>query len=57
MNFFEPARRLYASFGFEFCAPFGGYKPDPNSLFMTKQLNELASSTSSKRMREKPRAA
>lgn len=57
MNFFEPARRLYASFGFEPCAPFDGYKPDPNSVFMAKQLNDLASDTSFVRAREKPHAA
>ncbi|HJW43581.1 MAG TPA: GNAT family N-acetyltransferase [Geothrix sp.] len=35
---FEPARRLYASHGFEPCAPFGEYRPDPNSVFMTREL-------------------
>ncbi|KQX99753.1 GCN5 family acetyltransferase [Rhodanobacter sp. Root480] len=39
MEFFEPARRLYASFGFVPCAPFGNYKPDPNSVFMTRPVN------------------
>jgi putative acetyltransferase len=38
MPFFEPARKLYAKFGFEPCAPFANYKPDPNSVFMTKAL-------------------
>jgi putative acetyltransferase len=57
MKFFEPARRMYASFGFELCAPFGNYKPHPNSVFMAKQLNSVASNPSSKRTREKPRAA
>jgi putative acetyltransferase len=38
MAFFEPARRLYASFGFVPCAPFGDYRPDPNSVFMTRLL-------------------
>ena len=28
---FEPARRLYARFGFSFCPPFGSYAEDPNS--------------------------
>lgn len=42
MAFFEPARRLYASFGFVACPPFGDYKPDPNSVFMTMQLAERA---------------
>jgi putative acetyltransferase len=35
---FEPARRLYARFGFEFCGPFDGYREDPNSVFMTRRL-------------------
>lgn len=35
MAFFEPARRLYQSFGFVPCAPFGGYRADPNSVFLT----------------------
>jgi len=35
MAFFEPARRLYQSFGFVPCAPFGGYRRDPNSVFLT----------------------
>lgn len=57
MKFFEPARHLYASFGFESCASFDSYKPDPNSVFMTKQLSELASDTFSMQTREKPRSA
>jgi putative acetyltransferase len=36
--YFEPARKLYASFGFAFCQPFANYKLDPNSVFMTKEL-------------------
>ena len=35
---FEPARRLYASFGFAPCGPFGDYAADPNSVFMTLGL-------------------
>lgn len=35
---FEPARRLYARFGFEYCGPFEGYTEDPYSVFMTKEL-------------------
>ena len=35
---FEPARRLYASFGFTFCNPFSDYIEDPNSVFMQKEL-------------------
>ncbi len=38
MAYFEPARRLYASFGFVPCAPFGSYIEDPNSVFMSKAL-------------------
>ncbi|MGX9290370.1 GNAT family N-acetyltransferase [Bacillus sp. A015] len=38
MAFFEPARRLYESFGFQYCPSFGSYQEDPNSLFMTKEL-------------------
>lgn len=38
MEAFMPAHRLYASFGFEFCGPFGDYKEDPNSCFMTLRL-------------------
>jgi putative acetyltransferase len=36
--FFEPARLLYASFGFVECAPFADYREDPNSVFMSKTL-------------------
>ncbi|MQA02653.1 MAG: GNAT family N-acetyltransferase [Streptosporangiales bacterium] len=35
---FLPARRLYEKFGFEYCDPFAGYRPDPHSVFMTKLL-------------------
>lgn len=35
---FEPAQRLYESFGFSRCGPFGPYRPDPNSVFMTLAL-------------------
>jgi putative acetyltransferase len=35
---FEPARRLYAAFGFELCRPFADYVDDPNSVFMTKEI-------------------
>ncbi len=36
--FYEPARRLYTSLGFEECPPFEGYAEDPNSYFMTMGL-------------------
>lgn len=35
---FEPARRLYESFGFNPCPPFGDYAEDANSVFMTRPL-------------------
>lgn len=37
-DFFVPARALYARNGFEDCAPFGDYRPDPNSVFMTRAI-------------------
>lgn len=36
--FFEPARRLYEKFGFQYCQPFSNYIDDPNSTFMEKIL-------------------
>lgn len=30
------ARKLYERAGFSYCQPFGGYGPDPMSVFMTK---------------------
>jgi putative acetyltransferase len=36
--YFEPARRFYAAFGFSECGPFGDYREDPNSVFMTLDL-------------------
>ncbi|WP_096188960.1 GNAT family N-acetyltransferase [Evansella halocellulosilytica] len=38
MEAFEPARKLYNSFGFQYCEPFSDYEDDPNSLYMTKIL-------------------
>ena len=38
MPFFQPARNLYAKYGFKNCAPFSKYKEDPNSIFMSKNL-------------------
>jgi putative acetyltransferase len=38
MAYFDPARALYASFGFAPCSPFGSYVEDPNSVFMAKDL-------------------
>lgn len=37
-DYFRPARELYARHGFAECAPFAGYKPDPNSTFMMLTL-------------------
>ncbi|GAB4064893.1 GNAT family N-acetyltransferase [Angustibacter speluncae] len=37
-DFFAPARRLYARHGFEVCGPFGSYREDPHSTFMTLAL-------------------
>jgi putative acetyltransferase len=36
--FFAPARALYTRHGFEECAPFGDYKLDTNSTFMTRKI-------------------
>jgi len=38
MQAFEPAQRLYQSFGFTFCGPFADYREDPNSVFMALEL-------------------
>ena len=38
MEAFEPARRLYESYGFKQCGPFADYVLDPNSLFMAIEL-------------------
>ena len=35
---FEPARQLYADFGFTYCEPFADYVEDPYSVFMTREL-------------------
>jgi putative acetyltransferase len=35
MQAFVPAQKLYESFGFSYCGPFGDYKEDPNSVFMS----------------------
>lgn len=37
-DYFAPARSLYRKFGFTECGPFGRYKLDPNSHFMTLKL-------------------
>ena len=38
MDAFIPAQKLYESFGFGYCGPFGEYVDDPNSVFMTLRL-------------------
>ena len=35
---FTPAQKLYESFGFTYCGPFGEYVEDPHSVFMTLRL-------------------
>ena len=36
--FFDPAHALYAAHGFVDCPPFAGYRPDPNSRFMSRAV-------------------
>ncbi len=36
--FFAPARALYSRHGFVECDPFADYRPDPLSVFMTREL-------------------
>ncbi len=38
MEAFAPARKLYARYGFQLCGPFAAYSEDPNSVFMTMEL-------------------
>jgi putative acetyltransferase len=38
-DFFMPARRLYERHGFTPCPPFGGYREDPNSVYLTLALD------------------
>jgi putative acetyltransferase len=35
---FDAAHALYLKFGFEYCGPFGDYRDDPFSRFMTRTL-------------------
>lgn len=37
-EFFAPARALYTRHGFTPCPPFGSYRPDPLSAFLTREL-------------------
>jgi putative acetyltransferase len=38
--YFAPARALYARHGFVECGPFGDYREDSNSMFMSLELGE-----------------
>jgi putative acetyltransferase len=38
MEYFHPAHNLYRKFGFRNCTPFGTYREDPNSVFMTREV-------------------
>jgi putative acetyltransferase len=38
MQVFAPARALYGRYGFRDCPPFGDYRADPYSTFMTLEL-------------------
>ncbi|RSD28415.1 GNAT family N-acetyltransferase [Mesobacillus subterraneus] len=38
MDAFQPARKLYEKYGFQYCPPFADYEEDPNSVFMTLKL-------------------
>lgn len=40
MPAFEPARKLYESFGFTYCSPFADYSEDRNSVFLTRTLGD-----------------
>jgi putative acetyltransferase len=40
MPAFHAARRLYESFGFTYCSPFADYTEDPNSVFLTRALEQ-----------------
>ena len=42
-TYFHPARALYRSHGFVECPPFGDYVADPNSIFMTLELQRVLS--------------
>ena len=43
-DYFQPAQALYRRHGFVECPPFGDYKLDPNSVFMSLDLRESRSS-------------
>lgn len=37
-GYFAPAVALYKAHGFTECLPFGSYRPDPNSVFLTLEI-------------------
>ena len=37
--FFKPARKLFQKCSFKPCKPFAHYKEDPNSIYLTKLIN------------------
>jgi putative acetyltransferase len=39
---FLPAQKLYQQFGFSYCGPFGSYRENANSVFMSLRLDEGA---------------
>ena len=40
-DFFKPARKLFKHCGFEKCKPFAHYKEDVNSVYFTKELDNI----------------
>ena len=38
-DFFLPARKLFRKIGFKECPPFAHYKEDPNSCYMSLDIN------------------
>ena len=38
---FAAARALYLRAGFKVCGPFGAYRVDPNSVYMTKRVTDI----------------
>ncbi|NEI74387.1 GNAT family N-acetyltransferase [Rhizobium lusitanum] len=39
-DYFRPAVALYSTHGFSHCEPFGDYRPEPNSIFMTLSFSD-----------------
>ena len=40
-DFFKSARSLFKNFGFKKCEPFSHYKTDPNSCYMSLEINSF----------------